>query len=74
MAQSSGGSRSLRDFLGKRWWAGLGVLVAVAGIVLGLTFSSGGSSNISNTNTNVNCNVVGNGNTACPNPGAKPSP
>ena len=43
--------------LSKRWWAGLGVIVAIAGIVLGLILSSGGSSTISNNNGN--CNVQG---------------
>lgn len=59
--------------LSKRWWAGLGVIVAIAGIVLGLILSSGGSSTISNNNGN--CNVQGSGNTVnCPSTDTKTGP
>lgn len=65
--------------LSKEWWKGaggivsiVGVLVAIAGLVVGLIFSLGGSSTI-NTN-NGNCNAQGSGITVnCSSPEAKPS-
>jgi len=60
----SGSPGSLRKrlpaWLSRGWWAGLGVILAVAGTVVGLILSSGSSSTYS---THGDCNAQGSGNT-----------
>ena len=50
----------LPAWLSRGWWAGLGVILAVAGTVVGLILSSGGSSTYTN---HGDCNAQGSGNT-----------
>jgi hypothetical protein len=50
----------LRVWLGRGWWVGLGVILAVAGTVVGLILSSGSSTTYSN---HGDCNAQGSDNT-----------
>lgn len=61
------------EWLANNKWAGIGVLVAILGIVLGLIFSqSGGTSNVQTGNT---CAAQGSGNTVnCTAPSTQPTP
>ena len=60
----------LPAWLGKRWWAGLGVILAAAGTVVGLILSSGAAPTYSN---HGDCTAQGSGNTViCSGANTKP--
>jgi len=63
----------LKRWLSRRWWAGLGVILAVVLAVVGFLLTSGSSTSYSNHDGN--CVAQGNNNTVnCPSAGSGVNP